>query len=246
MGESSTAPQEAPPLEEPAPATEPALEPEPSFQPTKSLFVERHFLLNKAIRVYDITGLAATTPDGRHDGAAYRAHACAVGQSAVASGAPAAWTLSRPRLRRRFFRVLAGDHGGREPAELESVPALASWREPVSDWRDVAIEFAAPADGRPAHCDHPVTVHTKSRVRHWERFVVESAEFVWRCRPFREPRYVLEKWSSGGRRDVVAQFWCPKWWVKHSGALAVDTREVDHVVALLTWYVALRKIQRRK
>jgi hypothetical protein len=240
------------------PQAQPAPEPEPAFQPTKALYVERHSMLAKSIRIYDITSLATTTP---YEGTAFRAHACAVGQSAADAGEPATWTLHRPQRRRRLFRLLAGDHsaaiasGGGGDSSADANPdggagaevAAATWREPVSDFRDVSIDFAPLANGGAApHCEHPVTVHTKSRLRHWERFVVESAEFVWRHRPFSEPKWVLEKWSAGGRRTVVAQFWCPRWWLKHSGALAVDTREVDHVVALLTWYVVARKIQRRK
>jgi hypothetical protein len=247
MDRSTTAQQEPPPIDHPAPAPEPAVEPEPDFQPTKSLFIERHYLHNRAARVHDITSQAATTPDGQqHAGAAYREHACAVGRAAAASAAPATWTVRRTRRLGRRWRLLDGDHGDSDAAEPEGAQELAGWREPMSAWRNVVVEFAPAADGQAAHCGHPVTVSTKSRTRHWEQFVVESELFVWRYKQFREPRYVLEKWLSGGQKQVVAQFFSQKWYIKRSGALAVDTREVDPVVALVTWYIMARKLQRRR
>jgi hypothetical protein len=248
MGRSSTSSQDPPAPDTPAPENQPDHDPAPSsFQPTKSLFIERHYSFSRAIRIYDITDQAAQPPTAP-TGDAYRAHACAVGQTAADTDAPATWTLSHPKRFGRTFRLLGGDRSAvRDYEALDAVPALACWRERVGRRRDVRIEFAVPdGEGGAVHCGHPVTVHSKSRARKWERFVVESAEFVWRFRPFREPRYVLERWGSGGRKVVVAQFWCSKWWVKHTGALAVDTAEVDEVVALSTWFAMVRKIMQRK
>ena len=125
-------------------------------------------MLAKSIRIYDITSLATTTP---YEGAAFRAHASAVGQSAADAGEPATWTLHRPHSAGGASSACcAGDHSAAVGASGASSAgadpdgggagevAAATWREPVSELprRVHQLRPPLPAGGAAPHCGHPV------------------------------------------------------------------------------------------
>ena len=69
--------------------------------------------------------------------------------------------------------------------------------------------------------------------------------YSWRCNSkYKANRMTLLK-NIGGRQVVVARY-AQRWgsWIT-GGVLLVDTREVDEVVALLSAYVMLKRMQQR-
>jgi hypothetical protein len=201
-------------------------EPYGDLRPTKTFYIEPHYKSAKNVKICDITALT-TKPVGE----GYRSHALDVGKSAVNS-LPASLTIHRATRLAPKFTVKSG-------YDIE----LAAWSETLLGVRTVRIHFTVPAGL--AHCSHDIELRTKSSVFIKEKFVAESVEYVWQRRIWPRMTLVLEK-CLPGRRLCVAQYWRPTLHFKRSGVLLVDTREVDHVVALLTMYVMLRKMNRRK
>jgi hypothetical protein len=104
--------------------------------------------------------------------------------------------------------------------------------------------FTFPEDS--PHSSHPITM---KRVKIWNRtetFTKDSVEYQWRFDgALRRSRFTLYK-LVGGQEVVVAKYKGPLPVLKPRGALLIDEKEIDSVVALLSCCGMIRKDRQRK
>jgi hypothetical protein len=124
----------------------------------------------------------------------------------------------------------------------EGASTLAEWRAGALSTSSNALTFAA---GSP-HCSHAITMTTKSYWKFQEQFVVDSASFTWAADSgLANLKFSLYK-HYGPRALLVGRYEQSFKFLRTGGVLALDTREIDPVVGILTCLVVLLKRRQKE
>ncbi|OCK80586.1 hypothetical protein K432DRAFT_246202, partial [Lepidopterella palustris CBS 459.81] len=196
------------------------------FHPNRILWVTPHSLFSKAIDVLDMTSILDTPYTGMSD--VYRKKV----YDMVKSRAPAPnYVISKANWIGLKYAVV--DNSGQH---------VADWKH---SWTSVGEATLTFSDGS-THSSHTVRVKNKRWGRRTETFVVNSATFEW---------VMDSKWMSNnmtlykclGEQKIPVGKYSQKWWggILTGGIFAVDTEELDELVAVLTLGVVLKKKRQR-
>jgi hypothetical protein len=196
---------------------------------TKALWIVLHQSLTFKFKTYEIDSKVLGQSDPFKD-------ARKIGEE-LAKSSPANFS-SKARGWFELHDLFDGDYSD-EKADLN---VIASWKASRGDLADQIFTFP---DGSP-HSSHTITM---KRVKVWNRsetFVNDSVEYQWRFdSPLSRSRFTLYK-IFGGQEVVVAKYKGPLPVFRPKGALLVNEKEIDFVVALLSCCGVIRKDRQRK
>lgn len=202
--------------------------------PTRTLYVLRHNLFSKDVRIVDLTGQTAATYDGGPISDAFRDAARALAEEKANIAVPAAYQLQRKHWYSSTATLT-------RPSSPTPTTQLAEWKHGAASFSKAHISFPSSSP----HCSHPLVVAPLKWYRRANGFVVDSVTYEYSCDSrLRANRITLVR-EVGGRRTVVARY--AQRWGSYiaGGVLLVDTEKVDEVVAVLATCVMLRRMQQR-
>ena len=195
---------------------------QPRLQPTKTFYIAPHGHFTSTVQVHDLTDKLQTA----FPADAWTDEAEQIGES-LADADPT-YTLIQPGWL-GAIKVYNGDAEERSRSNT-----LASWKPTARGHARQVFEF--PAGSK--HAGHALTLAPAADGTY--EFVMDSFEYIWRYDEKAKRR--LSLWKRIGAKDVqVAEYRSPQRFMNTGGALAVDEKEVDGLVAILSCCAMLRK-----
>jgi len=207
-------------------------EAEEQFDFTHIIYIAPHFSADSSIKIYDLTGLVTE----KYPSEAFNARTEQLGQQKLVD--TPTWVIHDPR----FWKQTTLHPGSISTPKGHEDTVIASWTP--SRWVHGKNHIDFPAGSK--HCGHSIVMERHQfMISRAEGFVQNSVQYFWRHDKYSRRRLTLWKVIMGEER-VAAKYKAPYRFPRTGGTLAVDTREIDLVVAFMTCIAMLRKVRRNE
>lgn len=195
------------------------------LQPTRVFFILPHSSFTQVIKIIDLTDKISEA----YDTEAFKAKA-----KGLVKKSPPEPYLTATRTSWHSSRLLV-----RQPPAYK---VIAEWK--ASTWSTGATHLEFPTDS--PHSSHPITMKLLSMWKWNESFVVDSVTYTWEVKNWAGNRYVLWKDLGFGQGGKEVGNYLHAYMFDDGGILALDTNEVDEVVAAVTALSMMKKRRQRQ